>query len=111
MAACLAEALAPLLLEDANLRAARLAVDNADHFGVGNEGCSGKHLAAVLFEKKHLVEGDFLADLGLEAVDRDHRARVHLHLTPAGLYDCEHVSHPPPAPTDGPLCFCVKELG
>src|SRR5688572_23407705 len=115
VAAGLPEALAPLLLEHANLRSARLAVDDADHAGVGDKGCSGEHLAAVLFEKEHLVEGDFLADLSLEAIDGDHRARVHLHLAPARLNDCEQDFHPSlptcGAPTDGPLCFYAKELG
>src|SRR5918993_4948442 len=85
MAARLPETLTALLLEHANLRPARFPVDDADHFGVDDKGCAGKHLAAVFFEKEHLVEGDFLADFGLEAVHGDHRARVHLHLTPARL--------------------------
>src|SRR5215204_1032607 len=111
MAAGLAEALAALLLEHADFRAARLAVDDPDHFGIGDKRRPGEHLAAVLFEKEHLLEGDFLADLSLEAVDRDHRARIHLDLTPTGLNDCEHDLPPSARPTDGPLCFCAKELG
>src|SRR5215213_2873906 len=111
MAAGLAEALAALLLEHANLGAARLAVDDTDHLRVGNKWRPGEHLAAVLFEKEHLLEGDFLADLSLEAVDRDHRAGIHLDLTPTGLNDCEHDLPPSGQSTDRSLCFCAKELG
>src|SRR5262249_46447445 len=44
----LAEALAALLLEDADLRSAGLAFDDADDAGVGHEGRAGDHVAAVL---------------------------------------------------------------
>src|SRR5262245_2622289 len=111
MAACLAEALAALLPEDPDLRSARLAVDDPDHLCVGHERGAREHFAAVLLEKQHLVESDFLADLGVDAVERDHGAGVDLDLAAAGLNDCEHDSHPPLGPTNGPLCFCAKELG
>ena len=61
-----AHALAALLLEDADLRAARLAVDDADDLDVGHKGRAGEHFAAVLLEEQHLVDGDFVARLGLE---------------------------------------------
>src|SRR5580765_3410469 len=97
MAACLAEALAPLLPEHANLRTARLPVNDADDLGVGHKRCAREHLAAVLLEEQHLVERDFLADLGVKPVQRDHGPGVDLDLAPARLNDCEHDSNPPPA--------------
>ena len=50
MALGAAHALAALLLEHADLRAARLAVDDADDAGVGDERRAGEHLTAVLLE-------------------------------------------------------------
>src|SRR4051812_45018760 len=103
VAARLAEPLAALLLEDDDLGAAGLAVDNADNPGVRDERCPGEHLAAVLLEEEHLVERDLLADFGVDAVDGEHRTRIHPDLTPARLNDCEHVQHPPPARASGPI--------
>src|SRR3954466_11116172 len=97
MAARLAEALAALLLEHHDLGAARLSVNDAHHPGVRDKGRTGKHLAAVLLEKQHLVESDFLADFRFHAVNRDHGAGIDPDLTTAGLNDCEHVRAPPGA--------------
>ena len=58
MAPGLRDALAALLLEHADLRAARLAVDHAEHLGAGHERRAGQHFAAVLLDEQHLVEGD-----------------------------------------------------
>src|SRR5690349_8545506 len=85
----LAEPLAALLSEHADLRSARLPVDDADDAGVGDKRGSRDHLPAVLFEEQHLVERDFLADLGLNAVERDDRTGIDPDLTPARLNDCE----------------------
>jgi hypothetical protein len=90
-----AHALAALLLEHPDLRAARLAVDHADDLRVGHERRAGEHLAALFFEEQDLLDGDRLARRGLDAIDRDDRAWAHLHLAPARLNDCEHVPNPP----------------
>src|SRR5881392_985847 len=85
MPARLAEPLAPLLLEHPNLRPARFTVDDADDLRVGDKRRARQHLAAVLRQKQHLLEGDFLAGLRLDAVDRHDRPGVDLHLAPASL--------------------------
>jgi len=51
-----AHTLAALLLEDANLRAARLAVDHAQHPDVGDKRRAGEDFAAILLEKEDAVE-------------------------------------------------------
>src|SRR5262245_5987540 len=86
-----AHALAALLLENADLRAAGLAVDDADDPGVGDKRRASDHFAAFLLEHQHAIDADFLAGLDVDAVDGDHRARRHLHLPSAALNDCEHV--------------------
>ena len=60
-----AHALAALLLEHADLRAARLAVDHAEDAGIGHEGRAGEHFAAVFLDEQHAVDADFLARLGV----------------------------------------------
>src|SRR5215204_2265506 len=86
-----AHALAALLLEDADLRAARLAVDHAEHLDVGHERGAGKHFTAVFFEEQDAIDADFVASLRVDTVDLDHRARGHLDLAAATLNDCKHL--------------------
>src|SRR4030081_259307 len=76
----LSKSLAPLLLEHADFRAAGLAVYDADDLRVRDEGSAGEHLPSLFFQEQHLIEGDLLADLGLDAIDRDHGTRAHLDL-------------------------------
>src|SRR3954471_19057203 len=85
VSARLAESLAALLPEHTDLRAATFSVHDTDDLGIGHEWCASQHLAAVLFQEQHLVERDFLADLGVDAVDRDHGAGIDFDLAPAGL--------------------------
>src|SRR5687768_7187266 len=49
----LAETLAALLLEDAHLRAARFAVDDADNLGAADKRGAGGHFAAVSGQKQY----------------------------------------------------------
>src|SRR5436190_9783005 len=85
-----AHALTALLLEHADLGAARLAVDHTDHPGIGDERRAGEDLAAILLEQQHAVDADFLTRLGIHAINGDHGARRHLDLAPAALNHCEH---------------------
>src|SRR5512147_2911840 len=62
-AAAAAHALAALLLEDADLGPAQLAVHHAGDPGIRHEWSAGQHLAAVLFDHEHLVERHFAAGL------------------------------------------------
>ena len=78
-----AHALAALLLEDADLRAARLAFDHADDPGVGDERRAGEDFAAVFFDEQHLLERQLGAGLARRAVERGEAARSDLHLPPA----------------------------
>src|SRR5262245_57667274 len=96
-----AHALAPLLLEDADLRTARLAIYDADDIHVRDVRGAGQHFAAVLFEHEHLVDGHFVAVVGVETVDVDHVAGADFHLTAAALDYCEHFTTPESIPTLG----------
>src|SRR4051794_21573568 len=84
-------ALAPLLLEDANLRPAGLAVDHAEDLHVGDERGAGEHLAAVLLEEQHAIDADFVPRTRVDAIDDDHAAWLDPHLPAAALNDCEHL--------------------
>src|SRR5262245_33070732 len=88
-----AHALAALLLEDADLRAARFAVDNRHHLGVGDVGCAGEDLAAVCFDEQDLFDRQLLTRFADGSVDGDKAARGHLGLTAAVLDDRVHVRH------------------
>src|SRR4030095_8158703 len=105
-----AHALALLLLEDADLRPARLTVDDTDAPGVGDEWRAGEHFAAVLFEHQHAVDADFLAGFDVDAIHGDDRARRHLDLPSAALNDCEHVQLLT-GPTDRAIRLPAKLLG
>src|SRR4051812_7706246 len=111
MTARLAEPFAALLPEHSNLGATRLAVDDPQDLRIRDERGAGHHLPAILFQEQYLVKGDFFAHFGIEAVERDHGARIDLQLASAGLYDCEHDFTSPRALPSGPLSFCTKELG
>src|SRR5689334_20412313 len=64
-----AHALATLLLEHANLRAARLAVDDGDDAGIGHVRRTGENFTAVLLDEQHGLERHFRARLADGAVD------------------------------------------
>ena len=49
-------ALPSLLLEHADLRSARLAIDNRHDARVGDEGRAGDDLTAILLDEQHLLE-------------------------------------------------------
>src|SRR5215471_4168177 len=82
--------LAALLHEDANLRAARLGVDDAEHFRVGDKRRAREHFAAVLFEEEDAVDADLVTRLRVDAIDLDDAARGGLYLAAAALNDSEH---------------------
>src|SRR5687768_7019728 len=89
----LAEALAPLLLEDAQLRAPRFAVDDADHLGIGDEGGAGHDVSRVLFDEQHLVERECRPGLAGDAVDLDDSAGRYLDLPATGLNNRVHEDY------------------
>src|SRR5512142_2656201 len=91
-AARAAHSLALLLLEDAHLRSAGVAVDHAHHPGTRHERRSRENLAAVLLDHQHLVERDLAALLGADPVDENRRAGNHLHLVPAVLHNRVHAT-------------------
>src|SRR5688500_11899502 len=85
-----AHALTALLLEHADLRPARLAVDDAQHFHVRHERRPGQHFAAVLvvlLDEQDAIDADFVPRLGVDAVDFDDVPRGDLHLAAAALND------------------------
>ena len=63
-----AEALAALLLEHPDFRAARSTVHDRDDARVGHVGGPGEHLAPILADEKHLLESHLIA--GRHTVDR-----------------------------------------
>src|SRR6185503_18000113 len=91
MPAALAEALAPLLLEDAQLRPARFAVDDANHLRIGDKRRTGDDVARVLLDEQHLLEGELLALFTGGPVDFDDRSRSDFDLAAARLDDRVHV--------------------
>src|SRR5262245_30960284 len=91
MAARLAEALAPLFLEHAQLRTPRLAFHDRDHSGVRDKWSPSHNVAGVLFDEQHLVEGELGARIASGAVDLDSVSRCHLHLASARLDNRKHV--------------------
>src|SRR4026208_333410 len=97
MAARLPESLTALLPEHADLRSTRLAIHHTDDLRVSHEWGARQHFAAVFFQEQDLVKRHCLADLGVDAFERDDGPWIDLYLSAAGLNDCEHDSHPPPA--------------
>src|SRR5688572_2134815 len=78
-----AHALAALLLEDADLRATRLSLDDAEDLGARDERRAGDDVPRRVLEDQDLVDADLLARLGGHAVHRDHGPGSDLHLTSA----------------------------
>src|SRR4030095_2096365 len=89
----LAEALPALLLEHAQLRAARLAIDDAHDFRVGDKGRSGDDVARALFDEQHLIEREGGAVLAGCAVDFNHGAGRHFDLPATGLDNRVHEQY------------------
>src|SRR5262245_14828940 len=85
-----AHALAALLLEHADLRPARLALDDRDDAGVGDERRTGEDVAAVLFDEQHLFERQFGPGFTDGAVYQHDAPWRDLQLTPAALDDRVH---------------------
>src|SRR5258705_4112947 len=104
-AARLAEPLAPLLLEDAQLRSARFAVDDADDLGVGDKRSARHDVACVLLDEQYLLEGELLALFTRGPVDFDDGSRRNLDLAAARLDDRVHV-----LPLYGPNRAYTKDL-
>src|SRR5262245_24350389 len=91
MPACLPESLTPLLLEDSQFRAARLAVDDADYLCVGDKWRTGDDVAAISLDKQHLLKGELSALLAQCAVHFDDGPGRNLQLASARLDDRVHV--------------------
>src|SRR6476620_12776074 len=85
-----AHAFTALLFEHADLRPARLAVDDAEHFGAAHKRRTGHHFAAVFGEEQNLLEGDLLAGLGRAPIEFDNCAWRYLHLPTTGLNNRVH---------------------
>src|SRR5215831_6478539 len=83
-----AHALAAFLLEHANLRPARLALDHRHDARLGDERRSGDHFAAVFLDQQHAVVGELGPGLAGRAVDEHDRAWSHSDLLRTGLDDC-----------------------
>src|SRR5207245_1765609 len=87
-------ALAALLLEDADFRAADFALDHGHDLRVGDEWRAGENLAALVFDDQNLLE----RELGTRFTGRTGQgrkaARRHLDLMAAALNDCVHNRHP-----------------
>src|SRR5438445_5115826 len=105
-----AHALPPLLLEHADLRSARLAVDNGQDARVGDEGGAGDDLTAIVLDKQHLLERQLRAGLARRTVDDDDGPRRYPVLTTASLNDCVHVRHPCKRSTLQPKSLICKGL-
>src|SRR4051794_21182165 len=80
-----AHALPALLLEHADLRPARLALDDGVNLGVRDVRRTGENLAAVLLDEQDLFERDGGPWLGDRASDERESARRNLHLVARGL--------------------------
>src|SRR5688572_33483047 len=90
MAARLAEALAALLLEHAQLRTARFAVDDAEDLGVGDKRSARQDISRVFLDQQHLFEVEFRPGLTGRSIDLDDSAGRNLDLTAAGLNNRVH---------------------
>src|SRR6186713_3408666 len=90
MSARLAGALAALLLEHAQLRAARLAVHHTGDPGVGDEGGAGDAVTRVLCHEQHLIEGHFRPLIARPPIDFDNGAWRDLQLATTGLDNGVH---------------------
>ena len=106
-----AHALPPLLLEHADLRSTRLAVDNCQDARVGDEGRAGDDLTAIVLDEQHLLERQLRAGLACRTIDDDDGPRRHFVLTSAGLNDCLHIPHPRKRESVQPKSHNCKGLG
>src|SRR5437773_1887827 len=88
-----AHPLAALLLEHADLRSPRFAVDDGDDLGVGDEGRAGEDFSAVFFDEQHVFDGQLGAGLAGSSADEREAARGYLELLAAGRDDCVHNRH------------------
>src|SRR3954452_14952550 len=79
-----AHALAALLLEHADFRAARLSLDQSQDSGVRHEWRASHHFAAVFFNEQHLIQRQFRSGLPRRAVHDGDGSGSHLDLTSAG---------------------------
>src|SRR5215212_7534375 len=86
-----AHTLAALLLEHADLRSARLALDDARDACAADDRRARHDFAAVLFDEEHVGERQFVTHLALDPVDRDRGAWRHLHLVPASVDNRVHA--------------------
>src|SRR4051812_39640092 len=115
-----AHALAALLLEHADFRPTRFALDNGNNPGICNKRRAGEHLPPVFSDEEPLAECYFGARLPCRAVERGKPAGRYPHLPSARLNDCVHIfTHPKPrsyseravssylSRTRVPLIFCV----
>src|SRR5262245_43820884 len=91
MSARLPESLSALLLEHPQFRPARLAVDDADYFCVGDKWRTGDDVAAISLDKQHLLKGELSALLSQCAVHFDDGPGRNLQLSSARLDDRVHV--------------------
>src|SRR5471030_572534 len=96
-----AHALTALLLEHADFRPARLALDDADDLRVGDIRRARQDLAAVFFDQQYLADRDFFARLTGRAVQLGKLAGDYPHLPAARLNDCVHIC-PCPKPRSYP---------
>src|ERR687891_2306085 len=92
MAALAPIVLAPLLLEHDHLLGLALLQHLGHHLGALDQGRADLQLAAVLLvtDHQHLIEGDRLAHLAIEALDLDHLAGGNPILLSAGADHCVH---------------------
>src|SRR6266849_6774952 len=104
-----AHTLPSLLLEHADLRSARLTVDNRQDARVGDEGRAGDDLTAIVLDEQHLLERQLRAGLACRTIDDDDGPGRHPVLTSAGLDDCVHVLHPRKSDSIQPKSLICKE--
>src|SRR5215470_11048645 len=85
--------LAPLFLENPDLRSPGFTFDDPDDLRVGDKRCAGDNLAAIFFDQQYLVIGELCTRLSGCSVDGRDASRRHLDLPAAGLHDCVHIRH------------------
>src|SRR6266571_3533742 len=83
-------ALAALLFEDANLRPARLTVDDGDDARVGDKGRADDNFAAILFHQEHVLHRELIPTRAYGSVYRHEPARHDPALMAAVLDDGIH---------------------
>src|SRR5262249_27765982 len=91
VASGLAKALPPLLLEHAQFRAARLAVNNAQYFRAGDKRRACHNVTGVFLDEQYLFERESGSLLAGRTVDLDDGTRGDLQLPAVGLNDRVHA--------------------